>query len=205
MKIHQLPQRSEEWFEVRRGKITGTVLKRILGTAKTKETAYWELLADRLSVNTGSDESDRDRGERLESEAIQAFEAETGKIVDRVGFIQSDENEFIGCSPDGLIENKGVYDEGVEVKCLSSREHIRAWLDNKVPDDYYPQVIQQFIVNTDLKKVYFVLYDPRVRIRPIHIIEVEREEVKDDIEKYKQEQISFIETINNKINDLITI
>lgn len=160
-------------------------------------------MAERLSVDDGTGESALERGERLEDEAIEVFEKKTGKIVDKVGFIELDENEFVGCSPDGLIDNDGVYSEAVEVKCLSSANHIKAILENEVPKDYYPQVIQSFIVNLDLEKLYFILYDPRVTVMPFHLIEVNRKDVVEDIEKYKADEIEFIQSINERIDKLV--
>lgn len=170
-----------------------------------KDNYLYEVLAERLSVDDGEEESALERGERLESTAIEMFEKKTGKIVDRIGFIESEDNQFIGCSPDGLIANNGLYDEAVEVKCLSSANHIKALIENGVPKDYYPQVIQSFIVNEDLKKMYFVLCDPRVTILPFHIIEVNREEVETDIKEYKEMETEFIKLINDKIEQIVEL
>lgn len=170
-----------------------------------KDNYLYEILAERLSVDDGMEESALERGERLESEAIERFERETGKIVDIIGFIESDDNEFMGCSPDGLIENKGKYTEAVEVKCLSSANHLRTIIENEVPKDYYPQIIQSFIVNSDLEKMYFVLYDPRVTVHPLHIIEVTREQVKENIEEFRKLEFEFVETINSKIGEIIKV
>lgn len=176
-----------------------------MGTKLVKDNHFFEVLADRLSVDDGMEESAMDRGERLESEAIEQFEKSTGKIVDRIGFIESDENEFMGCSPDGLIDNDGVYTEAIEVKCLSSANHVRAWVEDAPPKDYIPQIIQMFIVNESLETLYFVLYDPRVTIHPLHIIKISREMIKSEIEDYKQQELAFIDSVNKKIAELIEV
>lgn len=170
-----------------------------------KEGHFYEVLADRLSVDDVEDESAMDRGIRLESEAVEAFEQATGKIVDIIGFIESDDSEFMGCSPDGLIANNGIYNEAIEVKCLSSANHVRAWIENAPPKEHYAQIVQMFIVNEALETLYFVLYDPRVTVHPLHIIPVTREFVKADIEDYKKQELEFIDSINQKISELIEV
>lgn len=176
-----------------------------MGTKLVKDNYFYEVLADRLSEDDDLDESAMERGERLESEAVEAFEKHTGKIVDRIGFIESEENEFMGCSPDGLIQNEGIYNEGIEIKCLSSANHVRAWVEDMPPKDYLPQIIQMFIVNETLKTLYFVLYDPRITIHPLHVIELTRELLELEISSYKAQEIEFISSVNNKINELIEI
>lgn len=170
-----------------------------------KEGHFYEVLADRLSEDDLTEESAMDRGVRLESEAVEAFEQATGKMVDRVGFIESDDNEFMGCSPDGLIINNGNYNEAIEVKCLSSANHVRAWVENEPPKEHYAQIVQMFIVNEDLETLYFVLYDPRVTVHPLHIIPMTRESFGDDIADYKKQELEFISSINNKISELIQV
>lgn len=205
VKVYNQEQKSLEWHELRRGKITSTGLKRIIGTPAVKKTYFMEVLAERLSINDNQDESALDRGVRLESKAIEAFEKYSGKIITQVGLCESDENQFMALSPDGLIENNGVYDEAIEVKCLSSANHIKAWLSNEIPDEYQGQCLQYFIVNPDLKTLYFVLYDPRVTMHPIHVIELTREVMETEILAAKEAELKFIADIEAKISELVTL
>ncbi len=205
MKIHQAEQKSLEWHKARKGKITGTGLKKLLGSKTTKDSFTYELLAERLSVGGIDDESAIDRGERLEEEGLKAFESLYGKIADRVGLCFREDNEFIASSPDGLIENNGKYSEAVEIKCLSSANHIRAWFENEIPKDYYPQVVQYFIVNDDLEKLYFVLYDPRISVKPIHVIEIDRENIEEDIKLFGEMEHEFTEMIDGMLSKIINI
>ena len=205
MKIFNAEQKSLEWHELRRGKVTGTGLKRILGTPATRKSYFMEVLAERLSVDEGVEESALERGNRLEARAIEEFEKWSGKIVTQVGLCESDDSQFMASSPDGLIENDGKYTEAVEVKCLSSANHIKAWLDNEVPDEYNAQCLQYFIVNPDLEKLYFVLFDPRVTMHPLHVIELDRVEAEKDIAEAKEAELKFIAEVESKISELISI
>jgi len=201
MKIFDIEQRSDEWFDLRMGKVTGTGLKKIL-SSRSRSDYFYEVLAERLTNELNREESALDRGVRLESEAITEFEKISGKLIDTAGFCQSDENEWIGYSPDGLIKVGNTYSEDVEVKCLASKNHLRVWLENIIPEEYDAQIIEAFIVNPKLKKRYFVSYDPRIAVHPIHIIEVNRKDVEEKIEDYRVKQEEFIKEVNEKLEEI---
>jgi len=190
----------EAWLEGRKGKITGSRLKDIVVKRGTGEKiGYYEMIAERIA-QPADDENPMDRGTRLEDEAIQMFKDKTGLEVDTSLVIwQRDDNANIAISPDGFIDEENA----VEVKCLSSAKHIEAYLTKKIPDEYEYQVLQYFIVNDNLQKLYFVMYDPRMPEHlQLHYFEVERETLQDDIETYKQYQIEKLAKIDEIINQL---
>lgn len=151
----------EAWLEGRMGKITGTKAGNlVLKSGKGKKMGYYEILAERVAIPANS-ENVMDRGHRLEVEAVERFEEETGEKVnkDLVMMVREDD-ENIAYSPDGFIgKNKDV-----EVKCLSSARHIEAYLTQKIPSEYMEQILQGFVVNDDLETRYMVFYDPRMPI-----------------------------------------
>lgn len=203
MKVYNVEQKTEKWHELRQGRVTGTVLKRILGTPKVREGAFYEIIAERLSTEANSEESAMDRGVRLEGEAIEAYEAQKGVKVQRIGFTSRDDSKWIASSPDGLIEANGRYSKAVEVKCLSSANHIKAWLTQEVPEDYLPQGLNYFLVNDECEEVDFVFYDPRISKIPFFIITLKREdyvkEIEDALVKVKQ----FIHEVDEVVKTLI--
>ena len=72
----------EDWLIARRGKITGSALKDIIVKRGTgKKIGFYKLIAERLAIPDGTEESAMDRGTRLEIEALERFEKETGKTV----------------------------------------------------------------------------------------------------------------------------
>lgn len=171
----------EAWLEARLGKITGTRLGNLMGKRDGKPKAgYYELIAERVAI-PASEENVMDRGKRLEEEAVERFAKEAKKKVNTDLVIwQSDDNKDIALSPDGAIGKS----EAVECKCLSSARHIEAYLTQQIPDEYECQVLQYFIVNPQLKKLYFIFYDPRMPI-DLFWITVERKNVKEMIEFYR--------------------
>jgi putative phage-type endonuclease len=195
-------QGSEEWLQARKGRITGTVLKGIMGTPKARQKALYEVIGERLTVGVDTEyENPMDRGTRLEPDAISAFEFETGKRVERTGLCEDEENPNIANSPDGLIGEN----EAIEVKCMGATNHVQMWLTNEIPDEYEWQAVQYFVVNPLLEKLYFVGYHPDIPIHPLHIIELSREEIESKIEKAKFAQKVFLEEVNAILSTIITI
>ncbi len=191
MKIQNFQSR-DEWLLARRGKITGSRVKDLIvkrGTGKKK--GYYELIAERISTEpTG--ENPMERGNRLESEAIERFTKETGKVVDTSLIMWTmDENENIGVSPDGVINEN----EAVEVKCLSSASHIEAFLTQEVPNEYYDQTVQYFVVNDALQCLYLVFYDPRMPIKDYFVLEVTRDVIQAKIDEYVEYEMTTMKEI----------
>jgi len=50
-----IAQRTDEWQQLRKGKITGTLLKSIVGTPKARQDALYETIAGRLTVTNSPD------------------------------------------------------------------------------------------------------------------------------------------------------
>lgn len=201
-KHNDIEQGTEAWHHIRKGKITGTTLKAIMGTPKARKDAVYEIIAERLTVGVDMDyENPMDRGTRLEPEAISAFEFETGKTVERTGFCEHDENSLIAYSPDGIISDE----EDVEVKCMGGKNHVKMWLTNEVPDDYFWQVVQAFVVNPKLQKRNFVGYNPDIPTHPLHIIEVKRYEVEGEIELARERQDEFLGEVEAELSKIITL
>lgn len=202
MKRHNnIKQGTDEWHHIRKGKITGTTLKAIMGTPKARKDAFYEIIAERLTVGNPDSEYENpmDRGTRLEPEAISTFEFETGLQVDRTGFCEDDTNPFISNSPDGLIGES----EAVEVKCMGGKNHVKMWLTNEVPDEYQWQVVQYFVVNPKLEKLYFVGYNPDIPAHPLHIIEETREGNSVNIAIAKSAQEEFINEVDEVLKTII--
>jgi len=182
----------EEWLDARVGKITGTRLKDLISLRGAgKKKGFYELIAERVAVPADG-ENTMERGIRLESEAVERFEKETGKKVnsDLVLWV-SDLDENIAISPDGYINQT----EAIEIKCINSASHIEALLTQEIPAEYKFQVLQYFIVNPKLKKLFFIFYDPRIPAKDYFVITVERKDVEDDVKKYLEEELAIIKEV----------
>lgn len=163
-----------------------------------RKLGFYELVAERLSIPEAEEDA-MARGNRLEPEAIAMYEAKYNIKVKRPDEVWvSDENPNIMVSPDGSLDAKTA----IEVKCLSSARHIQAYMEQEIPDEYMPQVMQYFIVNEKLVSVNVIFYDPRIPALLIHEIEVFREGNEETIEAYKAYQIEALEQINKFVEEL---
>jgi len=142
-------------FEIKKGEGPKTYLY-----TKIAEKFYGEPLLD---ISTFSIE----QGEILETEAKPFFELETGRRIENVGFIHTDDWKA-GCSPDGLLEN----DNGIEIKCPAAHTHVKYLVEGRLPKDHAAQVHGSMYV-TGRPKWTFMSYR---RNFPPFILEVERDE-----------------------------
>ena len=205
MKIYKdIQQGSLDWFQLKLGKITGTVLSDLMGTPRARQEAMYEIIAERLTPKVQMEyENPMARGVRLEGDAIIAFEIKTGKIVSTAGFCESDKLPWIGYSPDGLIyDKKGNVTEDVEVKCPMGKNYMKIVMTDEVPKEYHWQIVQGFVTNPKLKKRWFVAYNPDVISYPIHIIECKRKDYKEDIMEAEVAEKNFIEEIEENLKTI---
>ncbi len=162
---------------------------------KMNNLGFYQLVADKLGL-VEDYEDVRDRGHRLEGDAIKAFEEMSGKKVTTGGMWVSDENPNIAYSPDGSIYLGEIIPEACEIKCLSSARHLQALDLQKIPEEYEQQLLQAFIVNENLQTLYFCFYDPRVVAKPMFYITVNRKDVQYDIDIYKPLQVQALEEVD---------
>lgn len=192
-------ENKDDWMLARRGKITGSRLKDILvkrGGGRKK--GFYELIAERIALQPDS-ENPMDRGTRLEDIAIERFRKETGKKVDTTMIIwEREDNPDIAVSPDGVINKT----EAVEVKCLNTASHIEALLTQQIPSEYEDQVTQYFIVNDNLKKLYFIFYDPRMTVKDFFFYEIKRSDLSEKITEYLEYQKNVLAEVEQIVKDL---
>lgn len=157
-------QGSEEWNDLRLGRMTGSGAGVFLTESKKAKfeagvTSYiYQKAAEWI---TGEIESIKpnfsmERGTELEPFAIANYEEETYNQVNRVGFVSL--NRFVGCSPDGLVGEDGI----IEVKCPMHPEFIR-YADTKVISKDYIAQIQFGLFVTGRKWCDFIVYHPQFK------------------------------------------
>lgn len=181
MKIHQgFLQGSEEWFALRRGRVTASQFSRIITPAKgeySKQAAGYmrDLVVECFCPDYAKFLGNRwtDRGTEMEPEARKAFEAHTGLVTEQVAFVTADRwKHVVGCSPDSLLKDAaGNYVAGLEIKCPSPFTHAEYIEAGVLPDEYKAQVHGSMAV-TGLNKWHFWSYFPN--LAPFHLV-VERD------------------------------
>jgi hypothetical protein len=114
MKAHYMEQRSEEWHQIRVGKLTASQIGRAFALTKQGWSAKradlkMQIVCERLTGYCDPSppmSPPMQWGVQQEAEAIAAYERHCHAPVFRVGFLESDDG-LCGCSPDGIVEIDG--------------------------------------------------------------------------------------------------
>lgn len=170
--ITNIEQGSQEWLEMRLGKITASRMKEVLSNgrggkpSKTAESYMIELIAEQLSGESKPFfENDAMRwGTETEPQARAMYELESGNNVEEVAFIIKD--EFVGVSPDGLIGKDGM----LEIKAPNTTTQLRRALSGNYSTDYTAQIQAQLWV-AEREWCDFVSFDPRLDCGASFLIE----------------------------------
>lgn len=155
-------QRSEAWFEARKGHLTASQFGDWLTkTGKVADSARLTAASKVMAEATGNPDpspfvtDDMRRGIELEPDARDLFQIVTKLEVDQIGFAKSKHGHF-GCSPDGLILSTG---EGLEIKIPRVSKLIQYIEADELPSEYKPQVHGSMAV-TGAKRWHFFAWFP---------------------------------------------
>ena len=159
---YDIDQRTEEWFEIKHARIGGT-------RSGTKEKTLLPEIISELTepfvyLEEGFTSDAMQRGIDLEDEARECIELELFIDLKECGWLQSEDNDLLGISPDGISEDETVM---CEIKCPSAKKHMEQVLSEDILSDYIDQLIHAFVVNDKLEKHYFVSYRPENTIKPL--------------------------------------
>lgn len=111
-----MEQRSQEWFNARKHKITASAVGAILGVAPYQKSQ--DVMRRMVREYHGYESefkgnSATEWGTFNEAGAIAEFEMETGLKVEPAPFVVGDTIDYLGASPDGYVSDESL----IEVKC----------------------------------------------------------------------------------------
>ena len=196
MNIINCEQGSADWFNSRKGKLTASHATAIGNNGKGLETYVIELMAEYYSSaeKESYTNEDMERGHELEAQARSIYELENDCKVEEVGFIEH--NQFVGCSPDGLVGEDG----GIEIKCLNDKNYFMHLIDERAEiDSGHMWQIQMNLLITGRAWWDYIIYNPNYK----NSIIVKR--IYPDQDKFKSLLIGFeigTEKIKNIINKM---
>ncbi len=163
-------QNTDEWFNLRTGKITGSHFDTIMPTARQKDNAwskgqltYLRKVAAEILTGEREDLAYQSRsmiwGQTHEPEAKKRYSFHTMQEVRDCGFYTDD--LFLGSSPDGMINEN---ERTIETKCPESKQHLYYHLN---PVDLYKEYKWQCIGEVRLsectsKAGVIASFDPRM-------------------------------------------
>lgn len=204
MIYHNAPQGSDAWLESRKGRITGSRFKDARdrlknGKPSSKMLAYaYDLARERCGGKapgafvTGAMKF----GTEQEPLARLAYEAESGHLVDEVGFITDDDGIF-GLSPDGLINADGV----LEIKTMVSSDTLFTAVANGDISAYIDQC-NGYLWMLGRQWVDLVLWAPDLEPLGLHLTirRIHRDEAA--IEQLEADLLEFAELVKSNESTL---
>lgn len=193
---HNIHQNTEEWFNLRLGRFTASTFKDLFmgKTTKGYEKAIYKPVYEKLTNESPESFSSEymERGHELEPLAKDCYEQETFNLVSNGGFFSI--GEWIGASPDGLIDDDGI----LEIKSPAYNTMINYLITEKLPSIYKWQVHGQLYV-TGRQWCDFMAYHPK--LKPL-IIRIERDELLiKELEDKLFESIEVAKTIIKKLSN----
>jgi len=192
MKILEIEQGSEDWFQARLGIPTASRFKDIITPAKGEKsksykTYMYELIAEKLikeKENTFKTEW-MERGNKIEPLARSSYEFIHDVSVKEVGIMLNDDGT-IGASPDGLIGEKG----GLEIKCPKPATIVKYLINNQLPLEYKPQVMGNLWIS-EREWWDFLAFHPVMKFFQIRVYRDE-----EYIKKMEQHINDFVDELN---------
>lgn len=191
----QYPQRTPEWYEVRRGLLTASDAASALDVkpyASYRGSPRADLLKKKLA-NEPLNNIFVAHGVKYEDEARDMMCAALGEVVYEWGLVRHAHLDWLAASPDGVTHSGKL----VEIKCPLKRTIV----PGHVPEHYWPQVQVQMEV-CDVDQTLFVQYKPAELTGGapfLDIAVVERDRawfagVRDQLHSFWAEYVAALET-----------
>jgi len=160
-------QSTAEWEEAKMGVPSASSFAKILTATGKKPSAsvrngyMYKLAGERVTGrkdDTFYGKAMR-RGHELEPQARSFFAFRAGVEVETPALCYRDARKLYLCSPDGLILGKM---EGLEIKCPELSASVKYIEENRLPNDYIPQV-QGSLMVTGYDAWHFMSYCPGLK------------------------------------------
>jgi len=139
---YDVVQGTPEWDALRLGCVTGSPIRKILGskTKSERKTYFDDLLAERVTGQSTPQKFYSDamrRGSEFEECARALHGLKTGNVITEVGFISHNElAHAVGVSPDGLVNENGT----IEIKTVKNSIQIATIRSGSIPSSHMPQI-----------------------------------------------------------------
>lgn len=198
--IHQIEQNTDEWFQLRMGKITSSNFAKIMANQGKAfgnpaiQYAQRVAIESKTNVNIETFQNEwMEKGIEMEQEAREAYQMATFTDVLPGGFCESGR---FGSSSDGLVE-----DGMTEIKCVKYNTHFERLVKGGFDTTYQWQIRGQMWLY-DKPWCDFVSYCPDFpHNKQLYIYRVERDLVYEDemifrLNEFTQVVDKYIEILN---------
>lgn len=204
--IHDIDQRSPDWYSVRLGRLSGSHAAEMLTTRKDGKEAAGrrnlrvQLALERLIKRSLDNEGYRSaamlQGIEREVDATGLYEALTGRVIWPVGYVSHD-SLMAGCSPDGVV---GDWAGIVEVKSPIPATHLDYLKSGQIPTDYLRQV-QHNLWITGAQWCDWLSYNPDFpEPLQVKLVRVERDDIQ--MKSYELLVRQFLAEVDQEYQDI---
>lgn len=205
--IIEAEQRTPAWFAARVGRLTGSVAGDMLAKIKSGEAAGRRNLRVRLVLErlTGKpQESDfvspaMQVGIEREASAYAAYEALTGDVAQRTGFLAHTVH-LAGCSLDGHL---GDFAKLVSLKCRQPNAHLEFLKSGTIPAASLAQIRHELWITGALEHDYFSWNPDFPEALQARIVTVTRAAA--DIPGYEAEALAFLRDVETECAAVATM
>ena len=200
-------QRSEQWFAARVGRLTGSVAGDMLAKIKSGESAGRRNLRIRLVLErlTGRpQESDfvspaMLAGIEREESAFAAYEALTGDVAIRTGFLAHTVH-MAGCSLDGHM---GDFAKLMSIKCRQPSAHLEFLKSGTIPAGSMAQIRHELWITGALAHDYFSWNPDFPAALQSRVVTVTRAQA--EISAYEAEAVTFLAEVETECAAVATM
>jgi hypothetical protein len=142
MIFHDVEQNTDEWLDLRSGKLTGSAISKVMANyskpfgepaKKLAANIAVEQLTGHRLMNESFSNVHMERGHKQEPIARMLYEQENFVDVSNGGFFDCG---FTACSPDGLVDSDGV----IEIKSVVASVHYASIKRNNIDPSYKWQI-----------------------------------------------------------------
>lgn len=204
--MNNIEQRSKEWFDLRKGRFTGSQINKLMGVKGLGEVGkkyIYEVVYNSLfeDLEESFSSFDMQRGSELEPLAFDKLTEILNKkfiTTENCGFFPH--KEYSGASPDGLTSDNGV----IEIKCPKANTFFNVVANDYVDPAYYDQMQVEMLSTNRDKAYYFNYFVDLNGLEYWHLIIVKRDEERIKLIEERLKEASVIakeykeKLINNK-------
>jgi len=206
--VVDVPQRSPAWFAARLGRLTGSRAAAMIATTQkgtptaARKDLRTQLVLERLTGTCQEDawcSPEMRRAVLQEPQAVAAYEALTGRVAWRSGFLAHDTLP-VGCSLDGHL---GDFAGLLEVKCPKSATHLASLTSRTIPAEYLPQIVHNLWM-TGAAWCDFLSFDDRFPL-PLQTMLVRYARDETEIALYARVVTAFLAEVDDELAAVQTL
>lgn len=204
MIFHDVEQNSQEWFDLRIGKVTTSNFSKFMANygkafgdpalRYAHEIAFQQVTGEKIDDDSYSN-AHMENGHAWEPVAKLEYEERTFYTVDNGGFCQHDKLKSVGGSPDGLMPN---FKAGIEIKSVISWTQRNTIKRNSFDPAYRWQLLGNMWL-CDLEWIDFVSYGFNYTdSKKLFIHKLERKDHEEQLAMIEPRLLDFLEVIEQE-------